>query len=97
MLVSLLAPERLTARARKLLQNEDLHVSVLTYWEVVIKTMKGKLDVGDVRQWWTDSLALLKAVPVPLHPDHISEIARLPPLHKDPFDRALLAQAAFEK
>ena len=38
-LVSLEAPERLTPRTRKLLQHEDLYVSVLAHWEVVIKTM----------------------------------------------------------
>ena len=96
-LVALEAPERLTARARKLLLNDDLHVSVLTYWEVMLKSMKGKLAVGDVQRWWSESLSLLQAVPVPLHPDHISAIANLPAIHKDPFDRALLAQAAFER
>lgn len=39
---------------------------------------------------------MLKAVSVPLHPDQIAAIAGLPAIHKDPFDRALVAQAEFE-
>ena len=96
-LIALGAPERLTERVLQSLQKADLHVSVLTYWEVIFKTMKGKIDVGDVNQWWAEALDLLKAIPVPLHPDHISGIAQLPPIHYDPFDRGLLAQAAAER
>ena len=69
---------------------------MLCYWEVVIKSMKGKLDVGDPQSWWTEVLDQLAATTLSLRPEHISEINNLPPIHQDPFDRALIAQATIE-
>jgi PIN domain nuclease of toxin-antitoxin system len=59
--------------------------------------MKGKLDVGDPRVWWTDALDRLSAIAVPLRSEHISAIYGLPPIHQDPFDRALMGQAIVEE
>ena len=58
--------------------------------------MKGKLDVGDPRAWWPEALDQLTATPLALRPDHISAIYTLEPIHQDPFDRALIAQATVE-
>lgn len=71
-------------------------LSVLTYWEVMIKSMKGRLDVGDPRVWWFDALDQLAATPLHLRPRHSTGLYALPPIHKDPFDRMLIAQAAAE-
>ena len=71
-------------------------LSVVVYWEVMIKSMKGKLDVGDPRAWWFDALDQLAATPLLLHPRHIAAVDNLPPIHKDPFDRMLVAQATVE-
>jgi PIN domain nuclease of toxin-antitoxin system len=71
-------------------------LSVVSYWEVMIKSMKGTLDVGDPRAWWFDALDQLAATPLFLRPEHVAAVFRLPPIHKDPFDRMLIAQAAVE-
>jgi PIN domain nuclease of toxin-antitoxin system len=71
-------------------------LSVITYWEVMLKSMKGTLDVGDPRAWWFDALEQLAATPLILRPQHIAEVYGLPPTHKDPFDRMLIAQATAE-
>ena len=71
-------------------------LSVLSYWEVIIKTMNGKLDIGDPRQWWADALDQLAARALPLRPEHAAALYGLPPIHKDPFDRMLIAQAMAE-
>jgi PIN domain nuclease of toxin-antitoxin system len=70
---------------------------VISYWEVVLKSMKGQLEVGDPRTWWEETVDKLAAVVIPLRPKHISEIQSLPAVHKDPFDRVLIAQAATER
>jgi PIN domain nuclease of toxin-antitoxin system len=62
----------------------------------MLKSMKGTLDVGDPRAWWFDALEQLVATPLPLRPQHIAGVYALPPIHKDPFDRILIAQAASE-
>jgi PIN domain nuclease of toxin-antitoxin system len=95
-LLGLASPERLSLRARRGIETGPAYLSVISYWEVLLKTMKGKLDVGDPRMWWTEALEKLAATPLPLRPDHISEIYGLKPIHQDPFDRALIAQATVE-
>lgn len=71
-------------------------LSVVSYWEVMVKCMKGTLDVGDPRAWWFDALEQLAATPLALRPQHIAGLYALPPIHKDPFDRMLIAQATAE-
>lgn len=96
-LLAVAAPERLSPAMREVLERGPHWLSVLSYQEVVLKTMKGKLDVGDPRAWWADALGQLAADALPLQPRHIAEILTLPPLHADPFDRALIAQATVEQ
>jgi PIN domain nuclease of toxin-antitoxin system len=67
-----------------------IYVSVVSYWEIVIKSELGKLEVPD------DLPAQVKAagfhwLSVDLEP--IMELKKLPHLHEDPFDRLLIAQA----
>jgi PIN domain nuclease of toxin-antitoxin system len=89
-------PEALSRSARKAASEGPHVLSVVVYWEVMIKSMKGKLDVGDPRAWWFDALDQLAATPLLLHPRHIAAVHSLPPIHKDPFDRMLIAQATVE-
>jgi PIN domain nuclease of toxin-antitoxin system len=95
-LLGLTAPERISpgdaprSRNRAGLSWRDLLL------EVLLKSIKGKLDVGDPRAWWPEALEGLAATPLSLRPDHISEIYNLEPIHQDPFDRALIAQATIE-
>ena len=71
-------------------------LSVVSYWEVLLKSMKGNLRVGDPRSWWLDALEQLATVPLALRSEHVARVYTLPPLHKDPFDRVLIAQATVE-
>jgi PIN domain nuclease of toxin-antitoxin system len=72
-------------------------LSVISYWEVMLKSMKGSLEVDDPRIWWHDALEALAATPVAVRPVHVAAIFSLPPIHKDPFDRMLIAQAIVEE
>jgi len=58
--------------------------------------MKGKLDVGDPRLWWRETIEALALQPLLFRPEHIAEIHSLPAIHNDPFDRVLIAQAIAE-
>jgi PIN domain nuclease of toxin-antitoxin system len=96
MLIALTEPERLPAKVRRVLLRGTNVLSVVSYWEVLLKSMKGTLRVGDPRSWWQDAIEQLAGNPLTLRPDHVSEISGLPPIHKDPFDRVLIAQAVVE-
>lgn len=89
-------PEALSDAARYAVSSGPNVLSVVSYWEVMVKSMKGTLDVGDPRMWWQEALEQLAASPLLLLPKHISAVYGLAPIHKDPFDRMLIAQATVE-
>jgi PIN domain nuclease of toxin-antitoxin system len=89
-------PEKLTTSTRRAVLAGPNVLSVVAYWEVMLKSIKGTLDVGDPRMWWSEALEQLAATPLVLRPQHIAGLHALPPIHKDPFDRMLIAQAAAE-
>jgi PIN domain nuclease of toxin-antitoxin system len=89
-------PERLSPRARRLVEAGQNIVSVASYWEVVIKTQKGLLKIADLPTWWRRATDLTAARVLPIRASHVTSLAALPMLHKDPFDRILIAQAVAE-
>jgi PIN domain nuclease of toxin-antitoxin system len=95
-LIALSTPDRLRPAVRKAVLAGRNLLSVISYWEVLLKSMKGALDVGDPRTWWADALDQLAADPLLLRPEHITRLYELPPIHRDPFDRMLIAQAISE-
>jgi PIN domain nuclease of toxin-antitoxin system len=95
-LFALLRPEALSSDIQAAIVDGPNHLSVASYWEVMLKSMKGSLDVGDPRAWWKDALAELAGQSLSVQSDHVSAVYSLPPIHKDPFDRILIAQAISE-
>lgn len=89
-------PERLSPRARRLVDAGENVVSVASYWEVVIKTQKGLLSISDLPTWWRRATELTAARVLQIRASHVTALAALPMLHKDPFDRILIAQAVAE-
>lgn len=93
-----LAPTRLSATARALLTDEDnpLFFSPASLWEITIKNSLGRpdfnIDPGRLRRGFIDN----GYTELPITSDHALTVASLPPLHKDPFDRMLIAQAKAE-
>jgi PIN domain nuclease of toxin-antitoxin system len=96
-LIALVDPGRLTSRVRQTVLKGPNVLSVASYWEVVLKSMKGNLDVGDPRSWWLDALDQLSATPLAVRAEHIGEVCLVTPIHRDPFDRILIAQATVER
>jgi PIN domain nuclease of toxin-antitoxin system len=96
----LVAPERLKEESRRLLASEesDLLLSAASAWEIAIKVSIGRLRLpGDpadlVPAWLVES----RTSPLPIEHRHALRVATLPPHHRDPFDRLLVAQAQLEK
>jgi PIN domain nuclease of toxin-antitoxin system len=91
-------PARLSEAARALLLDEanGLFFSSASLWEVVIKRGLGREDfrVDPVRL--RRMLLMNGYEEVPITSDHALALDRLPPLHRDPFDRMLVAQARTE-
>jgi len=88
--------ELLSAKALKALKSGHLVLSVVSYWEVVIKSQKGTLKIADPVNWWSRATEMLGGDILSIRTAHVSVLAGLPDLHKDPFDRMLIAQASAE-
>jgi PIN domain nuclease of toxin-antitoxin system len=91
-------PDRLSKTARELIDAEssELIFSVASLWEIVIKRGLGredfKVDARLLRRGLLDN----GYTELPIASEHVVAIDTLPPLHKDPFDRVLIAQALVE-
>jgi PIN domain nuclease of toxin-antitoxin system len=88
--------EKLSSEAKAMLLNETylLYISIASAWEISIKVSLGKLleFAGGVRTF----LAQVADMPVcllPILPRHIEIVENLPFIHRDPFDRLLVATA----
>ena len=95
-LLALTEPAELTSRVRDAVIASPNVLSAVVYWEVMLKSIKGNLRVGDPRMWWRDALEQLAATSLPVRAEHVAGVYDLPPIHRDPFDRVLIAQAVAE-
>jgi len=88
--------ERLSATARQLIGDPDNEVwfSTVSIWEVAIKHGRGRVEVDPrlLRRGLLDNLYCELSVTG----EHAVAIANLPLLHRDPFDRMLVAQSLVE-
>lgn len=92
------APERLSTKARRLLLATDsrLIFSAASLWEIAIKRTLGRADFNiDPRRLWR-MLLVNGYTELAVNSEHAIAVDDLPPLHKDPFDRILVAQARVE-
>jgi PIN domain nuclease of toxin-antitoxin system len=93
-------PDRLSRRARRMVQRPDreLFLSAASAWEIAIKWGLGRLALpADPVEYVTSRLEQSGVIPLPIRHAHALEVARLPPHHRDPFDRLLVAQAQVEE
>jgi PIN domain nuclease of toxin-antitoxin system len=91
-------PERLSAPARRLLSNRrnELLFSAASLWEIAIKNTLGRDDFHVEPRILRRGLLDNGYVELPITSEHAVNVQSLPPPHKDPFDRLLLAQATSE-
>jgi PIN domain nuclease of toxin-antitoxin system len=91
-------PDRLSAEARSLIESpeNELLFSAASLWEVAIKRGQGRHDFKVDARLRRRGLLDNGYSELPLISDHVMAIESLPTLHKDAFDRVLVAQATVE-
>ncbi len=91
-------PERLSAAARSLIDDEDntLLFSAASLWEVTIKSDLGRVDFRVDPRLLRRGLVDNGYVELPITHRHVTLLKGLAPLHRDPFDRMLVAQSVAE-
>lgn len=92
------APDRLSTKARGMIADpaHNLYFSVASLWEVAIKASLGRddfqVDVSQLRL----GLIVNDYTELVIESAHVLRLPTLPPIHADPFDRILVAQAMAE-
>jgi PIN domain nuclease of toxin-antitoxin system len=92
-------PEKLSPKILAMCQDpaNELILSVASLWEIQIKSRMGKIRLREPlrtlveEQQRANGLGLL-----PVGAPHVFDLETLPPIHKDPFDRIIVAQARVE-
>ena len=89
---------RMPSAARKVLDDErnELFFSAASIWEIAIKSSRGRSDFEVEPRVLRRGLLEHGYVELPVTSEHAVGVDVLPPIHKDPFDRLLLAQALAE-
>jgi PIN domain nuclease of toxin-antitoxin system len=90
---------RLSDRARELLSDGaiDASFSIASVWEIAIKVGGGRMVLPDAPERYVpDRLRHHGFALMPIELSHAVRAGTLPPLHRDPFDRMLIAQAQVE-
>ena len=91
-------PERLGERLPLLEDSRnELLVSAASSWEISIKHARGRLPLPEPPELYVPKrLRQMGAVPLAIEHSHALAVADLPTLHRDPFDRMIIAQAIVE-
>ncbi|MBM3337746.1 MAG: type II toxin-antitoxin system VapC family toxin [Betaproteobacteria bacterium] len=91
-------PERLPKPARKLIENPDneLHFSAASIWEIAMKSSLGREDFKADSRLVRRGLIDNGYREISISSEHAAGVQALPLVHKDPFDRLLIAQSLSE-
>src|SRR5215212_1331605 len=91
---------RLSDQVREIIgdSSNTLYLSVASGWEIAIKAQLGKLQFySSIDQLIAEQLKLNGIDTLPIVLRHGLHVATLPPHHRDPFDRMLVAQCQIEQ
>ena len=91
---------QLSSRVRDVMRNQanELFLSVASAWEIAIKVNLGRLRLPDRPDRFIPGQLMKNAIePLPVEMSHALHVSRLPAIHRDPFDRIIIAQSILEK
>jgi PIN domain nuclease of toxin-antitoxin system len=89
------APE-LSSHARELFQDpdNDVYLSAVSAWEIALKHAAGRLPLPETPERFVPAQRRQHGIDaLEIDEESALHLARLPPLHRDPFDRMLVCQA----
>ena len=90
---------RLSSRIKDLIISSDNEkfISMASIWEVAIKYSLGKLELNTTLEEWIKDIDVIDDLFVlPISETHIVQSAKLPFIHRDPFDRLIFSQSLVE-
>ncbi len=88
--------QRLPAALRDAIRerSNEVYLSVVSVWEAIVKHQLGKLPLAEPPETYLPEQRKRHSISVlPIDEPSVSRLATLPSIHRDPFDRMLVAQA----
>ena len=88
--------ERLSENQRASIQdlNNEVYLSIVSVWEVIIKCQIGKLQLPQPAATYLPAQREKHQIlSLTLDEKSVAHLAQLPPIHRDPFDRMMICQA----
>lgn len=74
--------------------SNDVYLSSVSAWEITVKHALGRLPLPEPPERYVPSQRIARGIePLALDEEAALHLSRLPPLHRDPFDRMLVCQA----
>ena len=98
LLWSVASSRRLPKEARSLILDpgHEVFYSAASMWEIAIKSTLRRRDFRVDLPLLHSSLRVIGLTELPVQAEHAVGVAQLPPIHRDPFDRLLVAQSIAE-
>lgn len=90
-------PDLLGKTARKVLIEANVSASVANLWELCLKANRKQALLPDPLLWWERYVVTNGIEAIPIRAAHVIALASLAEIHKDPFDRILVAQSVVER
>ena len=89
---------RLSSEVRSLIEDplNDIYYSAASIWEIAIKSTLRRKDFRVDLSLLRSSLPHMALAELPVVAEHAIGVTELPPIHRDPFDRLLVAQSTVE-
>ncbi len=89
---------KLSKRASDIIYHSDerINVSIVSMWEIAIKSSIGKLEIKSSISKIAETCENEQFDILPIKPFHLDEIGQLPAIHGDPFDRLIISQTVSE-
>ena len=89
--------DKLSPKLKNIIETTDeVYVSVLTFWELTIKSNIGKLDLPCSPSRMMKDCEKIKIQILPIMASHLDVLKDLELIHRDPFDRMIISQAIAE-
>ena len=91
--------KKLSSKVSSIIRNldNDIYLSKVSLWEIVIKSSNGKLDLQKSLKDIEDVVRLNNFILLDIDFSHLTTLNSLPYVHRDPFDRLIVAQTITEK
>lgn len=88
----------MSVKAAEVMERDEaeLYISIVTFWEIAIKKTLGKLEVQESVTELGKACIDHNITIIPIKMEYLERIQKLPYIHKDPFDRLIIATAIEE-